>query len=422
MNKDVANSEIHMGLKARREKCLSLYKEGFYIADIARYFEVTISSIMQSFNVIGYVVDERKIVEKLPESKRKFEKRRIDYLLEERDKNIAKLSDEEVFRIGFWKRPAEYKNAHKIQNNEIALQTELCAIGFRKKAICKYMRYNDSTSVVVTKKPKESDNILKERMQLVSLFYKDASAENKVTCKEIVEYCGISVQNIYAKPKAETIASKKRKKYLEEITRDVYSLYVEKGMTQQEIAEKLGICRKSVMTYLDMYRKANNIPEDKGIPAKLGPRKKNISSSQIKDLASKFLIKEEDGKYVKKNTISYAFIAKEMGLTEVTVVKYINLINEKGFDNLVNEKMAKELASSSDSKSKKLTKSTKTEAKSSQNVDQTLQKDLFITENMNIEKLDSKKELATKDSNAIIKKAKKKFETPSINNGSNVKK
>lgn len=413
MNKGVVNSEIRIGLKARREKCLFLYKEGFCIADIARYFEVTISSIMHSFNVLGYVVNEKRIIEKIPESKRRFEKRKIDSVLEERDKNIAKLSDKEVLQIGFWRRPIEYKNAHKIQDNEIALQTELYTIGFRKKDICKYMGYNDSNSVPVMKKNKECDNILEERIKIVSLFYKDASEENKVTCKEIMEFCGISIQNIYTKPKVETEASKKRKKYLEEITKDVYSLYVEKGMTQQEIAEKLGICRKSVITYLNMYRKANGIPENEEVSPKLGPRRKEISSSQIKELASKFLIKGEDGKYVKKDKISYAFIAKEMGFTEVTVVKYVNLINEKGFDNFVNEKIIRESTlSSSTSKSKKNKAKIKCiEVETPKNVEQD-NREVSAA----IQKSKSKKETDT-----IVQKAKKTFETNAVNNDSNLK-
>ena len=134
-------------LNARRDKILSLYKDGLSVADIARYFEVTPANILSSFCAIGLSPDKNRISGSISDFRKEKKKGKMDQILEARDASLLSLTEEEILKRGFWKRPSEYQKAKQKQNKEMALQTELRMIGFRKKDICKYMGY-DSTDQV----------------------------------------------------------------------------------------------------------------------------------------------------------------------------------------------------------------------------------------------------------------------------------
>lgn len=313
-------------LNARRDKILSLYKDGLSVADIARYFEVTPANILSSFSAIGLSPDKNRISGSISDFRKEKKKGKMDQILEARDASLLSLTEEEILRRGFWKRPLEYQKAKQKQNKEMALQTELRMIGFRKKDICKYMGYDSTDQVKAVRH--NTDDFLVTQQNLAFRYYKNKTEENSWTCNEITEFCGICVGRIITHPEEKMITKHARKEKLDNRMQEVYNLYQNEKLTQQAIAEKLGLSRRSVITYLKTYQENNHISSETMKRHSMGNQKKMITQEDIEKMKC-YLVRNESGKYVCKKGITYALIAKELGFTEVTIVKYIGVINDR---------------------------------------------------------------------------------------------
>ena len=65
-------------LNARRDKILSLYKDGLSVADIARYIEVTPAYILSSFCAIGLSPDKNRISGSISDFRKEKKKGKMD--------------------------------------------------------------------------------------------------------------------------------------------------------------------------------------------------------------------------------------------------------------------------------------------------------------------------------------------------------
>ena len=313
-------------LNARRDKILSLYKDGLSVADIARYFEVTPANILSSFSAIGLSPDKNRISGSISDFRKEKKKGKMDQILEARDASLLSLTEEEILRRGFWKRPLEYQKAKQKQNKEMALQTELRMIGFRKKDICKYMGYDSTDQVKAVRH--NTDDFLVIQQNLAFQYYKNKEINSTWTCDEIVEFCGICITRIITHEKVESEKQRNRREELEKTMQEIYSLYYKDKLSQQAIAEKLGLSRRTVITYLKNYQDKNDIEAEKKKHYPVGYKKKKITEEDIERIKN-YLVKNENGTYVCRQGVSHAFIAKELHFTEVTIVKYIKVINNR---------------------------------------------------------------------------------------------
>ena len=313
-------------LNARRDKILSLYKDGLSVADIARYFEVTPANILSSFCAIGLSPDKNRISGSISDFRKEKKKGKMDQILEARDATLLSLTEEEILRRGFWKRPLEYQKARQKQNKEMALQTELRMIGFRKKDICKYMGYDSTDQVKAVRH--NTDDFLVIQQNLAFQYYKNKEINSTWTCDEIVEFCGICITRIITHEKVESEKQRNRREELEKTMQEIYSLYYKDKLSQQAIAEKLGLSRRTVITYLKNYQDKNDIEAEKKKHYPVGYKKKKITEEDIERIKN-YLVKNENGTYVCRQGVSHAFIAKELHFTEVTIVKYIKVINNR---------------------------------------------------------------------------------------------
>ena len=313
-------------LNARRDKILSLYKDGLSVADIARYFEVTPANILSSFCAIGLSPDKNRISGSISDFRKEKKKGKMDQILEARDASLLSLTEEEILKRGFWKRPLEYQKAKQKQNKEMALQTELRMIGFRKKDICKYMGYDSTDQVKAVRH--NTDDFLVIQQNLAFQYYKNKEINSTWTCDEIVEFCGICITRIITHEKVESEKQRNRREELEKTMQEIYSLYYKDKLSQQAIAEKLGLSRRTVITYLKNYQDKNDIEAEKKKHYPVGYKKKKITEEDIERIKN-YLVKNENGTYVCRQGVSHAFIAKELHFTEVTIVKYIKVINNR---------------------------------------------------------------------------------------------
>lgn len=313
-------------LNARRDKILSLYKDGLSVADIARYFEVTPANILSSFCAIGLSPDKNRISGSISDFRKEKKKGKMDQILEARDASLLSLTEEEILKRGFWKRPLEYQKAKQKQNKEMALQTELRMIGFRKKDICKYMGYDSTDQVKAVRH--NTDDFLVIQQNLAFQYYKNKEINSTWTCDEIVEFCGICITRIITHEKVESEKQRNRREELEKTMQEIYSLYYKDKLSQQAIAEKLGLSRRTVITYLKNYQDKNDIEAEKKKHYPVGYKKKKITEEDIERIKN-YLVKNENGTYVCRQGVSHAFIAKKLHFTEVTIVKYIKVINNR---------------------------------------------------------------------------------------------
>ena len=313
-------------LNARRDKILSLYKDGLSVADIARYFEVTPANILSSFCAIGLSPDKNRISGSISDFRKEKKKGKMDQILEARDASLLSLTEEEILKRGFWKRPLEYQKAKQKQNKEMAIQTELRMIGFRKKDICKYMGYDSTDQVKAVRH--NTDDFLVIQQNLAFQYYKNKEINSTWTCDEIVEFCGICITRIITHEKVESEKQRNRREELEKTMQEIYSIYYKDKLSQQAIAEKLGLSRRTVITYLKNYQDKNDIEAEKKKHYPVGYKKKKITEEDIERIKN-YLVKNENGTYVCRQGVSHAFIAKELHFTEVTIVKYIKVINNR---------------------------------------------------------------------------------------------
>ena len=322
----MSQKHVPKELNARRDKILSLYKDGLSVADIARYFEVTPANILSSFCAIGLSPDKNRISGSISDFRKEKKKGKMDQILEARDTSLLSLTEEEILRRGFWKRPLEYQKAKQKQNKEMALQTELRMIGFRKKDICKYMGYDSTDQVKAVRH--NTDDFLVIQQNLAFQYYKNKEINSTWTCDEIVEFCGICITRIITHEKVESEKQRNRREELEKTMQEIYSLYYKDKLSQQAIAEKLGLSRRTVITYLKNYQDKNDIEAEKKKHYPVGYKKKKITEEDIERIKN-YLVKNENGTYVCRQGVSHAFIAKELHFTEVTIVKYIKVINNR---------------------------------------------------------------------------------------------
>ena len=322
----MSQKHVPKELNARRDKILSLYKDGLSVADIARYFEVTPANILSSFSAIGLSPDKNRISGSISDFRKEKKKGKMDQILEARDTSLLSLTEEEILRRGFWKRPLEYQKAKQKQNKEMALQTELRMIGFRKKDICKYMGYDSTDQVKAVRH--NTDDFLVIQQNLAFQYYKNKEINSTWTCDEIVEFCGICITRIITHEKVESEKQRNRREELEKTMQEIYSLYYKDKLSQQAIAEKLGLSRRTVITYLKNYQDKNDIEAEKKKHYPVGYKKKKITEEDIERIKN-YLVKNENGTYVCRQGVSHAFIAKELHFTEVTIVKYIKVINNR---------------------------------------------------------------------------------------------
>ena len=313
-------------LNARRDKILSLYKDGLSVADIARYFEVTPANILSSFCAIGLSPDKNRISGSISDFRKEKKKGKMDQILEARDASLLSLTEEEILKRGFWKRPSEYQKARQKQNKEVALQTELRIIGFRKNDICRYMGYSSIDQVDAVRH--NTDDFLVAQQNLAFRYYKNTEIKSTWTCDELVEFCGICLGRIITHEKLESDKQRKRREELEKTMQEIHSLYYKDKLSQQAIAEKLGLSRRTVITYLKSYQDKNDIEAEKKKHYPVGYKRKKITEEDIERIKN-YLVKNENGTYVCRQGVSHAFIAKELHFTEVTIVKYIKVINNR---------------------------------------------------------------------------------------------
>ena len=316
-------------LNARRDKILSLYKDGLSVADIARYFEVTPANILSSFCAIGLSPDKNRISGSISDFRKEKKKGKMDQILEARDASHLSLIEEEILKRGFWKRPSEYQKAGQKQNKEVALQTELRIIGFRKNDICRYMGYSSIDQVEAVRH--NTDDFLVAQQNLAFRYYKNTEIKSTWTCDELVEFCGICLGRIITHEKVESDKQRNRREELEKTMQEIHSLYYKDKLSQQAIAEKLGLSRRTVITYLKSYQDKNGIEEEKKINYPVGYKRKKITEEDIEKIKG-YLEKNEDGKYTRKKGVTCALIAKELHFTEMTVEKYIRVINDREND------------------------------------------------------------------------------------------
>ena len=146
----MSQKNVPKELNARRDKILSLYKDGLSVADIAK------------------------------------KKGKMDQILQARDASLLSLTEDEILKRGFWKRPSEYQKAGQKQNKEVALQTELRIIGFRKNDICRYMGYSSIDQVEAVRH--NTDDFLVAQQNLAFRYYKNTEIKSTWTCDELVEF------------------------------------------------------------------------------------------------------------------------------------------------------------------------------------------------------------------------------------------
>lgn len=320
-------------LKTRRGKIISLYMEGFCVADIARYFEVSIDTILTSFDALGLSLHKNRICNHDLDIQKTGQQKSIDEVLQERDAFLHDLSEEDILALGFWKRPTEYRKVAQMQNAEMALQTELRTIGFRKEEIAVYMGYQSVDQVKAIRK--NTDELYLAQQEVAFRLYSERQDKRQWSNKRIMEFCGVKSGHIIYNPtleekiKQRNEARIRKKELMDEQMQEIFSMYQEQKMTQQKIAEEMGISRRTVINYLQKYQEENGISSEEMKRHSMGRNEKYVSEEDVARMKDQYLTKNEEGKYVCKKGISYAYIAKELGFTEVTVVKYIGVINDQ---------------------------------------------------------------------------------------------
>lgn len=323
-------------LYVRRNKIEEMYKSGFQIIDICRYFEVPIRSVKKSLKALN--IPYEKKIEKYKGS--------INKELEKRDRFISDACEEEKeAEFGFWRIPQQYSIGKQIDEKEkkclrIGLQNELRIIGIVPSEICIYMGY-DSLKQVKAHSP-WVNSFLKEQISKAKQLQ-----ETGWTNENIIEFCGISIRNI-AKAE-EKINAKIREnstvrnydsiKERAEIAYNLYSGKVDgREWSYQEISEKKGWSRQSVMRYVREYRIEHKLNEDrrKSIGNK-GRSKRDMEGVAIalrekylERNGEEFIFKEYDDNG-KRRRYTIAKAAAELGVTEVTIVKYKKKL-EKGIN------------------------------------------------------------------------------------------
>lgn len=323
----------------RRSNVRALYKEGYGLVDMARYFEVPVSCIKKSIKAMN--IHEPKLLS----TKKTISS--IENQLRKRDELLVTCTEADVYAKGFWRVPKAFSSSREEYDDvDTALQKELRSIGIRPKEILEYM--NGRIDKLVVSRP-QNDAIFEEQKYLGDRLIKEAWLY-----KEIIEFCGISIGHLMNRDKKEKREKNADDYYdgIKEVAISIFDEYVsDPAMTHQTLAEKYGLSRRTVITYINEVKKHRpDVQVEKRFSN--GNKQKRLTEEFTELLRTKYLEKNASGVYqFKKRDVDEAekeesmqrrgkgkrkdlsrytieSVAQEMGVTEVTIVKYLKRLNE----------------------------------------------------------------------------------------------
>lgn len=325
---------IKKELQTRRKKVQEFYDKGFCIIEIARYFEVSCATIQKSLRACGIETDE-SVDGKDADRKILPYKKEITAEIRKRDILLTGKSEDEIYAEGFWRMPTAFTEAHKEADEESALQKEMRIIGIKRKDIAAYLGYGSSVEKVTVMRENDSD------IRTAQRTVRDKLKSRGWVAREIMEFTGMA-SGSFSQKEADVFVSKsridngekmpsyekndKKKKLIDE----VYALYHDAGKTQQQIADELGLTRRTVITYIRQYEIQEFGIEHKHVKKPYqGGGKRSMQEKICKELQDEkngYLIKE-NGKYRCAPGWDYVKIAKALETNELTISKYIKLLN-----------------------------------------------------------------------------------------------
>lgn len=321
--------EIPEELVIRRNEVNRLAEDGYGLIDIARYFEVPTNCVQKSLDAISNGKMTFKVNDTLSLEEKIL---RANHLLEQRDTLLKGKTEIQAKKEGFWRLPIEYQNFRTESSKEVGLQKELRRIGIHPKEICNYLGYGDDVSKIVASRSQD-DSLFSHQTEVAKLLESQG-----FFIREIMEFCGITVGK-YMKRNTEYTTKEKRESSKRErfekgdkasLAKELYTAYQAGGVTQQELAKRYGISRRTVITYLDKYCEYYQIPKREKVKSSGNKRKNGVSyRKELEKRVEDFLELDMEGTYQFKKNWTIEKVAHELSVTEVTVMKYKKLLNEK---------------------------------------------------------------------------------------------
>lgn len=365
-------------LNNRRKYIELLMKQGYSIYDIARFFEVSPHTIIKSVRALGLDISTREVKDSIgpfPLDDSFLERRDniLETALKEKDfsatlkefglyylpiafkesKNIVKYqSNHPIYHLMLQdysthdiasqlnmtyqdvKREINLLNIDKDrlkadrkiykQNKDIIQFIELSSAGFNRKDISRYLNLPENQVECLNNKIKKA-NILNKDIVVDKEFvikYAKTLLKEGLNIDEVVEITGLAEHNVSKILKScKSDKDTKPLSFKYEKRRElIYTMYTQDLMTQQEIADKLGITRATVMSDIKTYKKDHPKEIDKTYLWR--QRNLNVSAKMERiDRKQQILLFNRAGMSV------YA-ISKNMGLLPAMVTKYLE---EEGY-------------------------------------------------------------------------------------------
>lgn len=150
-----------------------------------------------------------------------------------------------------------------------------------------------------------------------------------------MEFTGITINRLESKDAGKKEIRKagvmKGYRRIEDTAKNLYNEYKSSdNITHQYLANKYGITRRSVITYIQQYELENEkekiVKKSSGRRRKIG--KQNTKAKFDKNRLMDFLILDKNNNYVFKENWTLEKVANVLDVTEITVSKYKNKLNE----------------------------------------------------------------------------------------------
>ena len=355
-------------LEIRRKYVRSLLEQGASVYDVARFFELPPRSIGRTLKRMGIEYEKMDTNERIGDS---FLKARDEMLAGAIERNSGKSAESVLREYGFLKFPSafeesqtirefqsndpvylcmlekltvsetaaklgiSYKEAKKRKNSldidmdrykeeakffkkakEMSILFELKCAGFNPTDISRYLGWNFATVENMSAKiGKEITRKAKENEEFATEYAKNLAPKG-YSIDEISELTGLSEHNV-AQILQKFKSEEKPFAFKSELRREkVFKMYSEDLMTQEEIAEKLGLTRSTVNSDLKMYKKLNPENVDKTYLWRQRNLNKDKKAERI-DRKAKLMLLQRAG-------YSASNIAKQLGVGQGTLERYVS--------------------------------------------------------------------------------------------------
>ena len=301
------NLDQRIAIISRRAKIKELCLRGYNVIDVARYFELPTSCIINSIKRANFPLEKVINADMIKSSERENILLQASALLQERNQMLTGLDLETIINMGFWRVPSSFNQ----NQDENSLQEELRSIGITKSEILLYLGSGNINVMRAQNHP-----IFKEQAEIANLL-----TENQWSVNAIVEFTGISIGKYYKRNEEDTRHKGERKgqKDAEKKFKNICKDFENENLTIQEIAEKNHVSRRTVYNYLKKFSDDSTV-----IKNKLSKKKDRAGkdSETIKNNLLTVLDCDENDNIVFKNGYSLEKTANKFNYTTVTVSKH----------------------------------------------------------------------------------------------------